>query len=655
MGVDGPDGGADSTVGRPRVDWHGSPAPKARLHTEEILTDPGGGGRTSGMPEQAARLPHRWVPVLVLVAGFLILGWQIRVGWVPHDEGFLGQSAERVLWGEVPHRDFTEIYTGLLSYLHAGVFAVLPISSLSLRLPLFFATLVWLWATYRILLRFLPGAWAGAAAVTALVWAVPNYPSPLPSWYILFAATFCAFALIRWVEERRGVYLNLAGFWSGVAFLLKLSGVFVILGGGLALIALSLVGGDRGMSPRQSLARWVVAIVPLGAAVILVVMVTTGDREFVRFAFPTSLLLFSVAARSFRRSSGEGWGTGGDLAGALTSFVLGAAVPVAVYAVFQAFLGGLHPMLRGVFITPLMRTEYAFMRPPSLVLLLFAIPLVVLLWLPPGGRRASRISLGFAALWFTIVLVLSRTSIVFYQFGWMSAWFLLLFVAVNGAHFVLVRHPGRHCRQGDSAIVLVCVAVATALLEYPFAAPIYVLYAFPLTFLAAVALVRISGRPGGPVQAVILFFFFAFGLFRGIPLPLTTLGIRYEVTEAPEQLDLPRGGLLVPPNEARGYRELVTLVRNRSAGRPVWAGPEAPEVYFLSGVQNHTGTLFDIFDPADVQAEPLTVRLDALGAAVVVLNLLPEFSPPLSDASIDSVRVDFPNERRILKYLVLWR
>jgi len=33
-------------------------------------------------------------------------------GWVPHDEGLFAQSADRVLHGEVPHRDYVETYTG---------------------------------------------------------------------------------------------------------------------------------------------------------------------------------------------------------------------------------------------------------------------------------------------------------------------------------------------------------------------------------------------------------------------------------------------------------------------------------------------------------------------------------------------------------------
>jgi hypothetical protein len=43
-------------------------------------------------------------------------------GWIPHDEGMIGQSAERVLIGEVPHVDYEEPYTGGLAWTHALAF-----------------------------------------------------------------------------------------------------------------------------------------------------------------------------------------------------------------------------------------------------------------------------------------------------------------------------------------------------------------------------------------------------------------------------------------------------------------------------------------------------------------------------------------------------
>ena len=55
---------------------------------------------------------------------------------MPFDDGALAQSAERLLQGQLPHRDFDEIYTGGLTFLNAGAFRLFGISLWSLRLAM---------------------------------------------------------------------------------------------------------------------------------------------------------------------------------------------------------------------------------------------------------------------------------------------------------------------------------------------------------------------------------------------------------------------------------------------------------------------------------------------------------------------------------------
>ncbi len=44
---------------------------------------------------------------------------------------------------------------------------------------------------------------AGAATLLAVAWSLPNYPTPMPSWYNLFLATFGAAAIFRYLETGR--------------------------------------------------------------------------------------------------------------------------------------------------------------------------------------------------------------------------------------------------------------------------------------------------------------------------------------------------------------------------------------------------------------------------------------------------------------------
>lgn len=178
------------------------------------------------MSRSVARL---WLAATVVLGG-LYLGLYLNRGWYPHDEGALGQAAERLLDGEVPHRDFDEPYTGLLTYLHAAAFAVGGIRLTVPRIPLLLLTLVWLAVVFRIATRSTGPPVAALIALVALVWSVPNYPASMPSWYNLFFATFGALFLLRWTETGAGKWLVLAGLAGGVSFLVKLSGLFYVAG-----------------------------------------------------------------------------------------------------------------------------------------------------------------------------------------------------------------------------------------------------------------------------------------------------------------------------------------------------------------------------------------------------------------------------------------
>src|SRR2546422_69633 len=117
-----------------------------------------------------ARIPESKRPTLIalgivwVVSAVYIFGFIDR-GWIPHDEGSLAQMAERVLNGELPHRDFDDIYTGGLSFLHALAFRLFGTTLLSLRLVLLMAFLAWLPAVYYVAGRFVPPLAAGLATL----------------------------------------------------------------------------------------------------------------------------------------------------------------------------------------------------------------------------------------------------------------------------------------------------------------------------------------------------------------------------------------------------------------------------------------------------------------------------------------------------------
>src|SRR5439155_19314010 len=123
----------------------------------------------------------RWIVLaLVWIFSAVYVSNFIDRGWIAHDDGSLAQMAERVLNGELPHRDFDEIYTGGLSMLYAGAFKVLGVNLITIRIVLYVFFLAFVPAVYAIALRFATPIIAGAVTLVAVVWSVPNYFAGLP-------------------------------------------------------------------------------------------------------------------------------------------------------------------------------------------------------------------------------------------------------------------------------------------------------------------------------------------------------------------------------------------------------------------------------------------------------------------------------------------
>ena len=57
-----------------------------------------------------------------------------------------------------------------------------------------------------------------------------------------------------------------------------------------------------------------------------------------------------------------------------------------------------------------------------------------------------------------------------------------------------------------------------------------------------------------------------------------------------------RGGLRVGAEEQDEYERLVAELRAHASSGYMYATPDCPEVYFLSGLRNPTRTFFDFFD-----------------------------------------------------------
>ncbi|HSM61653.1 MAG TPA: hypothetical protein VK849_12680, partial [Longimicrobiales bacterium] len=142
----------------------------------------------------------------------------LDVGWFPADAGTLGHTAERVLGGELPHRDFQDPYTGGLAALYALSFRVLGVSVMSMRWTTWVVYLAWVPAFWALAARIGGRTWLAAlATLLAASWTLPVYAEGMPSWYNLFLATFGALALLRFHDTRHARWLFLAGVAGGLS------------------------------------------------------------------------------------------------------------------------------------------------------------------------------------------------------------------------------------------------------------------------------------------------------------------------------------------------------------------------------------------------------------------------------------------------------
>jgi hypothetical protein len=150
-------------------------------------------------------------------------------------------------------------------------------------------------------------------------------------------------------------------------------------------------------------------------------------------------------------------------------------------------------------------------------------------------------------------------------------------------------------------------------------------------------------------------FLLAFAVFRVNTSRLYGMGVLYMPYPPTEVIDMPRAGLSVPDYEAKVYRLAVPILQAHARGGYTWAAPDAPELYFLSGLRNPTRTLFDFFDDTTGRSARILETLDRHAVTAVVLNDAPKFSPKLAPELAAEIRRRYPHAADVGKFQVRWR
>lgn len=620
-----------------------------------MMEDPAAAARDARRASAERLLPFA-VP---LAAAFL--GWlTLDRGWLPHDAGGLGQASERVLAGELPHRDFYDTYTGGLAFLNAAAFKILGVSVMSMRWVFFAAWLLWV-PVFHAVARRVAGPWA-AATGTLLVAAatLPAYPEGMPSWYNLFLATAGVGALLRHHDTGHRGWLVAAGVAGGVSIVFKIIGLYFLAGAGLYLVAREVEATRRaaadGGSPEEGPDRAYRATVLLGLAfsglaVASVVLRSGSALMFAYFGLPPLAAVGVVSARVARPTGAPSAARFRTLVAWLLLLGLGSSLPVVIFALPWLASGALGVLWDGVFVLPQARFLSASWAPPPLVAMVPALAVAAVL--APASRTGTA---GRAVATVSVVLVLGGVALAGVEGVYRAYWYLISgsgVVLAGGYTWALARRP-----EADAVgVLLLGVFALHALVQVPFAAPIYALYAFPLAVLVVLAAAECAPPLPRHLLHVVLAGLLLFVLLRVDAGFVYHMGFRYRPHDQTEVLELPRaGGIRVSPGEKQEYEALMRTVGGLDPGPYVFAFPDAPEVYFLTGRLNPTPSLFDFLDPDPAGRDQRALqRLDELGVRVVVLNRRPLFSGAADPAFLRALEARFPSAREVGRFLVVWR
>lgn len=590
---------------------------------------------------------------VVLALAGVYAGVHIGKGWVAADDGILAQSAIRVLHGQLPQRDFAEIYTGGLSFIHALAFRAFGANLISLRICVFLFFLAWVPAVYAIALRFTSALPAGLITLVAVVWSYPNYPAAMPSWYNLFFATFGAVALLRYLETGRQRWLFIAGACGGVSMLIKVIGAYYIAGVLLFLAFLEQEESEEGVERNRG---WLFrifngsALLAFLATLLVVLRARLGINELYALVLPSAVLVALILVRepAVRADARSRFRTLFQLVG---PFAGGILAPICVFLLPYVRSGSVGAFFRGVVGSAVARASgLALIHPvgPEQAAY-YALPLIAVLAAGMYWDKFQGLAVG-AALGLGAVAIVYRStqSGVVASHAWWSAAALTPLAVLFGAGVVFARRKNQGSKLRERQIVLLISLAATCtLVQFPFAAPIYVSYAIPLTLLALVAVVAQGGKQRGTyVFSAVLGFYLLFGGVVLVPRYI------YELTHRVGHMDrmnmAPAGGLQI--ERAGFFDDLAQFLRAHSPNGKMYAGNDCPELYFLSGLQNVTR------DDGGAPKDDVLKAVQADDLNLVVINERPFFpTAKMSPEVTAEVTKRFPHSALFGIFRVYWK
>ena len=584
---------------------------------------------------------------------------QLDQGWVPLDEGTIAGAAEQVLHGALPHVDFTYPYSGALPFYHAIAMRLFGVTLMASRYALFAAFLLWLPAVWWLARRACGNHWAALITIVAAWWSVTVYSAAMPSWYLLFFATWIVVAIERWHTTGRGRWLAVAGVAAGTAIIIKQTGLYLLAGALLGMLFCEQEQWSSGRerttvnaSERRTNPYVIAALAGVAVAVGVLLRGRAGrSGELLELVLPIGAMLLLAASREVRLTV-PGTHRLRRLLQLTALIGVAAAVPIALLVLRYVNAGAGHALIAGAVHEGFARVPLLQSALPSAwTILLYASPVFAVLALEyhAGQRWWAPVIGGIAAVGLVALTFASRSA---YLALWYFGMSLLPAAIILAA--VTARRGWR--RQIPLDPVVLAVAAMTAMFslnQFPYSAPNYFAYVAPLAILTA-ALVAAYYR----ALPKLVFGGTALAVFAGIALrvgSVHTVGLAETWWDDNHRLAVARGGLRIPAADSAQYTDILRLVAEHRGTGTLYAGPELPEMYFLAGTHSPLREVYRFLPAGTTDSTQMDPSFDVRAAKIVLINHAPIFLDPIPPSVLAWLAIRYPESTRIGTIEARWR
>jgi hypothetical protein len=458
--------------------------------------------------------------------------------------------------------------------------------------------------------------------------------------------------------------LILAGLCGGLSILIKTPGLYFVAGALLFFVYREQSLAQRGEpSNERCYAYFCFVVVSLAlfiTAIYKLILTTGGWGEFFHFVYPALAIVILLVIRetiSCGLSSAARFRT---LFAMVGPFTAATAFPIIIFFVMYWHSAAVHQLIRGLFVYHFRRLLEANFPAPGPIFLIPTMVLATLLIQIARMRGVLRSSVSaLIILLAALLLITSRGNYASYQIIFQSIRNIVPVITTAGLLTLHTRRKttGSSEAQNEQIMLLICVTAMCSLVQFPFAFPLYFCYVAPLAMLCAAALMSQLPTPPRLILYTAATVSILFGIFVLRPGFINRVGARYEQDEQSTKLSLPRvGGLRVSKSSADEYNELIPFVRQLAGGQPILAGPDSPEIYFLSGLPNPTPIFFDFFHDANEYRELMRGEICRRSSIrVVVIKSSPLLSRYHRDILKSLVIDRFTHMRKFASFEVFWR